>query len=263
MINTGLPSIHIKEMGRFSHAFGLIAIGSYLLAILSLTACSKDNSAPKQGFSLPQTYTEDVRSSVVGNSITTYNLSYDGQGRLLEMTSTSSPTFKTSYQYSGSSYTSDMYNNGVLQIHEMYWLNSASLVDSTLQYNNTQDTTTERYIYDVNKALIQKTQYEYHQVGAIPISVTSYTYDNSGNLVSESTNTGTSTQYTYTNLPNANFYQTYFPQSKYLVNTATISVGGFLKTATHSYSFDSNNRLSRDSVYTTGTDLIVVKSYTY
>jgi YD repeat-containing protein len=264
MINSGFSCPYVKEKSRLAHTVSLFAIIAFLPGVISLTGCSKDNNnTPSQSFSLPKTYTEDVRSSIVGNSNTTYNLSYDGQARLLSMISTSTPTLKISYQYSGNSFTSDMYNNDVLQIHEMFWLNSASLVDSTFQYNNTQDTTTEKYIYDVNKALIQKTEYEYQQGVGVPVSVTSYTYDNLGNLVSESTNTGSSTQYTYTNVANSNLYQTYFPQPKYLVKTATMSVGGFLETATHSYSFDSNSRLTMDSVYTSGTDLIVVKSYTY
>lgn len=251
------------EKGKLSYFLTLLVICFCLLWIVSLSGCSKDSSGPNQSVSLPKTYTEDVRSSVVGNSITTYNLSYDGQGRLVSMISTSTPTSKLTYQYSGSSFTSDMYNNDVLQIHEMFWLNSASLVDSTFQYNNTQDSTTEKYFYDPGKSLIQKIEYDYHQSGATPFRVTNYSYDNSGNLVSESTNTGSSTQYTYTNLPNVNFFQSYFPQPKYLINTATMSVSGFLETATHSYSFDSNNRLTRDSVYTSGTDLTVIKSYTY
>jgi YD repeat-containing protein len=260
MINSGVLVHCKKEKGKFYNLPAWV----FILALITIqTSCSKDNSAPNQSVSLPKTYTEDVRSTVVGNSITTYNLSYDGQGRLLSMISTSTPTFKLTYQYSGSSFTSDIYNNDLLQIHEMFWLNSASLVDSTFQYNNTQDSTTEKYLYDPGKSLIQKIEYDYHQTGAIPAQVTNYSYDNSGNLVSESTNTGSSTQYTYTNLPNVNFFQSYFPQPKYLINTATMSVSGFLETATHTYSFDSNNRLTRDSVYTSGTDLIVIKSYAY
>jgi YD repeat-containing protein len=262
MINSGPRRPDAKRRSSF-HIIYLNTFCFILPWILILSGCSKSNNSTTNSASLPKAYTEDVRSSVIGNSINTYNLSYDGQGRLLSMISTSSPVFKLTYQYSGNSFSSDMYNNDVLQIHEMYWLNGASLVDSTFQYNNTQDSTTEKYLYDASKELTQKIEYEYHQTGSIPTTITNYSYDNSGNLLSESTNTGSTTQYTYTNLPNINFFSSYFPQPKYLINTATVSVSGFLETATHYYSFDNSNRLTKDSIYTAATNITVIKSYTY
>jgi YD repeat-containing protein len=263
MVYSGRHRTEIKKTAGFLKPHSLIAL--FLLAIIFvLSGCSKSNSSTANSASYPKTYTEDVRSSVIGNSVTTFNLSYDNQGRLLSMISTSTPTLKLTYQYSGNSFTSDMYNNDVLQIHEMYWLNAASLVDSTFQFNNTQDTTTEKYNYDANKELTQKIEYEYHQAGSIPGTITSYIYDNAGNLATESTNTGNSTQYTYyTNLANVNFFASYFPQPKNLIKTATLSLGGFLETATHYYSFDNSNRLTQDSTYTTATNVTVVKTYTY
>ena len=248
-----------------SHQLSIVKIILPLVAMaLILNSCSKDNNSPNQTAALPKTYTEELRSATIGNSLTTYNLTYDGSGRLVSMISTGSPVFKLVNQYSTNSFTADTYTNDVLQIHEMLWLNSSSFLDSTYQYNITGDTTTEKYVYNASHLLTQKNEYEYHQSGAIPSGVTNYTYDNMGNLTTEVNNPGTTTQYTYyTNLSNIVLFNNYLPQPKYMVQTATLNQGGFLTVATHYYTFDNNQRLIKDSIPTTGIDVTIIKSYTY
>jgi hypothetical protein len=240
---------------------------SALSVIFFQISCKKDNNSTGQNNSLPKTYTEDIRSSVIGNSVTTYNLVYDANNRQISMTSTPAPpVLKFVYAYvTDKTFTLDMYTYGTLSIHENFWINTASLIDSTFQYNDTQDTSTEKYIYDTNKQLIQKKEYDYSSSVSSLYNTTSYTYDNLGNPITETDDQGKSiTNDYYTDLPNTlTMGMLYTPQSKNLVKTSTLNSGGSTETATHFYTFDSSKRLIKDSVATTGSDLIAIKSYTY
>ena len=237
-----------------------------LLGSLFFISCNKNNNTPASS-SLPKTYTEDVRSSVL-NSLTVYNLSYDTKGRLTSLAAIPEPSVvKFIYQYTAAnSLTMDLYTSNTWNVHEILWLNASSSLDSTFQYNNTNDTTTEKYLYNSAMQLMHVKNYFYHYTGAVLDHTTDYTYDNSGNPTTESDNLGNSTSYTYyTNLLN-NFSmgKLFFPQPKYFIKTATISSGGSVMTTTHFYSFDNSNRLVKDSASTSGSvDVISIKSYTY
>jgi hypothetical protein len=237
-----------------------------LLVIFLFTACKKSNDTPASNGSLPKTYTEDIRSSGF-NSVTTYNLTFDGNSRITSMAAIPEPSIvKFIYKYTANtSLTLDLYNSNVLSIHEILWLNTSVKVDSTFQYDDSNDSTTEKYIYNADKQLIQIRNYNYSSTGAELDHTTDYIYDNLGNATTESNSDGTSTSYTYyTDMPNTlNLGQLFFFQTKYLVKTASSSDSGSPITATHFYSFDSNNRLIKDSASTTGVDAIVIKSYTY
>jgi hypothetical protein len=237
-----------------------------LLVIFLFTACKKSNDTPAGNGSLPKTDTEDSRSSGF-NSVTTYNLTFDGNNRITSMAAIPDPSIvKFIYKYTGTtSLTMDLYNSNVLGVHEILWLNASSKLDSTFQYNDTNDSSTEKYIYNADKQLIQIKNYNYYYSGAILDHTTDYSYDNTGSATTESNSDGTSTSYTYfTDLPNTlNLGQLFFPQPKYFIKTATSSSGGSPITATHFYTFDGSNRLVKDSASTTGVDAIVIKSYTY
>jgi hypothetical protein len=236
-----------------------------LLGILFVISCKKDNNTPPDSSSLPKTYTEDIRSSGF-NSLTVYNLSYDGNNRLVSIVAIPEPSIgKIIYQYANdNSFTMDLYNSNVLDIHEKFWLNSISFVDSTFQFNSTNDTSTEKYIYNSAKQLIQRKDYTYYSAGPVLDNVTDYTYDNNGNVTEESDNLGKTVTYEYypdlTN--NLSTGQVYLPVPKNFIKTASTNSGGTLVTATHFYTFDSNNRLTKDSA-STNVDVIVIKSYTY
>jgi hypothetical protein len=159
----------------------------------------------------------------------------------------------------------DLYENGNLNIHEILWLNSSSKLDSTFQFNDTGDSTTEKYIYEANHLLVQQKEYDYSTAGAVLTSTTSYTYDNLGNPVQSMDDQGNAITYTYyTDLKyNLSIGQSYIPVSANFVKTQTTSSNGSTVTVTHYYDFDSNDRLIKDSASTTGVDLIAIKSYTY
>jgi len=236
-------------------------------AFFLFIACKKNNDTLSNGSSsLPKTYTEDIRSTGF-NSLTTYTLTYDGNNRITSMTAIPEPAVvKFVYTYSSiNSLTMDLYNSNVLSIHEILWLNGSGKLDSTFQYNDTHDSSTEKYIYNSNKQILQIKNYNYSSSGSELDHTTDYTYDNLGNAVTESTSNGNSTNYTYySDLPNTmTMGQTFNPQSKYFIKTASSSSSGTPITATHFYSFDSSNRLVKDSAVTTGVSAVLIKSYTY
>ena len=238
-----------------------------VVGILLFTACKKDNDTPSaDSASLPKTYTEDIRSTGF-NSLTTYNLTYDGNNRITSMTAIPEPAIiKFVYKYSSNnSLTMDLYNSNVLSIHEILWLNVSGTLDSTFQYNDTHDSSTEKYIYNSNKQILQIKNYNYSSSGSELDHTTDYVYDNLGNAITETTSGGSSTNFTYyTDMPNTlTMGQAFYPQTKYLIKTASSSSSGTLETATHFYSFDNNHRLTKDSAVTTGVSAVLIKSYTY
>ncbi len=236
-----------------------------LICTLILFSCSKSNDSNNPVISLPKTYTEDVRSSVL-NSLTTYNLTYDGNYHLVSMVAVPDPpVLKFIFEYPNSiSVTMDMYTNNTLSIHENFWLNSAQFADSTLQYNDTQDTTTEKYFYNVNNLLTKINYYDYHSSGTTLSKTTTYTYDVNGNAMTQTDNPGGITTFTYYLAANTfSIGNSFIPQPKNLIRSAILDNGGTPDTLMHYYSFDSSNRLTKDSITISGIDLIQIKSYTY
>jgi hypothetical protein len=239
-----------------------------IAAILILSSCKKDNSSSNPNNpTQPNTYTEDVRSSIIGNSLTTYDLSYDIGGRLTAITAIPSPpSINFVYTYpSANTVTMNLYEGGILNIHEMMWLNSFSYLDTTFQYDNTGDTTTEKYVYSGNNLLIQAIIYDYSTSGTSIYNTTTYTYDNLGNVISSEDLLGNMISYSYyTNLENTlRIGQTFLPQPANCIKTEILNSNGSIETVNHYYTFDSNNRIIEDSTYTPEVDLIAIKSYTY
>jgi hypothetical protein len=236
-----------------------------ILSTLILSSCNKSNDNPNAVVTLPTTYTEDIRSSAL-NSLTTYNLTYDGNHQLISMVSVPDPPVaKFIFQYPTSlSVTMDMYTSNTLSIHENIWLNTNLFADSTLQYNDTQDTTTEKYFYGANNLMLQANYYDYHSTGTILTKTTTYNYDANGNVTTQTDNPGGTTTFTYYTVLNTfSLGNSFIPGPINLIRSATLDNGGTPVTAMHTYSFDSNNRVIKDSITTSGTDLVVVKSYTY
>jgi YD repeat-containing protein len=102
------------------------------------------------------------------------------------------------FQYPTSlSVTMDMYTGIQLSIHENFWLNTELFADSTLQYNDTQDTTTEKYFYTSGNLLSKVNYYDYHTSGPTLTKTTSYIYDAFGNASTQTDNPGGTTTFTY------------------------------------------------------------------
>jgi YD repeat-containing protein len=239
----------------------------FAFAILSnviFSSCSKSHDTTTPVTSLAKTYTEEIRSSAF-DSLTTYNLTYDGNYNLLSMVAVPESIGKFIFQYPTSlTVTMDMYTGTQLSIHENFWLNTASFADSTFQYNDTQDTTTEKYFYTGDNLLSKVNYYDYHTSGTTLTKTTTYTYDALGNASTQTDNPGGTITFTYYQTLNTfSIGNSFIPQPRNLIRSTTLDNGGTPITTMHYYSFDTSNRLIKDSITTSGIDVIVVKSYTY
>ncbi len=210
-----------------------------------------------------KTYTEDVTSGGTRN-VVTFNVGYDANDRIISLISAATPGDRFEFKYSNGNYTLDIYGSNQLTIHEVFFLNSNSMVDSTFQYNDTNDSLTEKYIYNASRQLTMVKSYEYSKaIGSVLDNVENYTYDNGGNIIKLADNYSVTTYDYYTNLPgNVVSLSPYLPVPKNFVKTTTNVNGGTTVTLNHTYTFDAINRLSTEKiVYDAGE--VVIKSYTY
>jgi hypothetical protein len=266
-----LFSNHNKTSSLIQFKTLLLAFGSIVL----LSSCTKETSVEIGSTNSltttykVKTYREQVTSSTIGNYEVLFNLSYDNQDRLVLMADSANPANKFIYSYPASNQrVMEIINGGVLDIHEDFYLNSFSGVDSTLQYNSSGDTTTEKCSYNSNKQLIQKLEYDYNNGVPMLSNTTTITYDSNGNVISEQESSGmTSTYQYYSNLIYAQpiIMFPYSPddyKKKSLVKTKAITMSGVQMTANVTYTFDDKDRISSEKdVYNDGT--IMVRSYTY
>lgn len=240
----------------------------YLTTIAFFTffiSCQKESSSSSSSSSKNKikSYTEDVTSSVLGHYVETFNIAYDNNDRVVSVTSATTPGNKFVYQYpGGTQYTMDIYEANAITLHVTNFINSSlSLVDSSFQYNDTQDSSTQKFIYNANKQLIKEYDYDYSKsTGSVLSDINDFTYDNNGNCIKEkNSNTETSLKYD-TIIPNTLYAGLiYLPMDKQLP-TSESTVGG--STINHTYTFDSDKRVISDkAVYSTGD--VVIRSYTY
>jgi hypothetical protein len=150
-------------------------------------------------------------------------------------------------------------------LHEIFYLNSSLLVDSTLQYQVGGDTTTEKYLYNSSARVIREKVYDYTLAGGSVLDYTTdNTFDASGNITQSTTSTGTVTTYEYYSFINSIYIgMIYVPvASRNLEKKRTVTDGTTVETIDITYTFDSTNRVSTqtevsDMGYT------VVRKYTY
>ena len=241
------------------------------MVVVALSSCQKEtnsnNPLPAQSLKI-KTYTENVTSAVFGNSVTTYNLSYDGSDRLVSLVDAANPGNKFIYAYpSSSKYTLDLFADNIFELHVDYFLNSNSLIDSSFQYNNTSDSSTEKYIYNPAHQLIKLYEYDYYGNGPELWNTTTYTYDGAGNLLkSEDIDDFVYTYEYYTDklylmpqlipitVPN---------QKANLLKKVTLTESGTVQgSATSTYTFDGKDRISTERIDYSDGD-VVIKTYTY
>lgn len=239
----------------------------FALAVFLLVSCKKNSGTNASGTGNKlKTY---IESDTSGGQIAsdTFAVSYDNDNRLTGLVS---PNLKQLYTYASNSYTLDLYVNGVLNVHENFYVNGSSLVDSTMQYNNTNDTTTEGYVYK-GTTLTALLTYNYINNIASVDSRDDYTYDNNGNLLKDAQSDGYGNislvyAYTYTTDPiGARIKPTYYPlQAKYLPATLTLTdgFGNPQGTVTYTYVFDSSKRLIQETDRGDNGD-VSVKTYIY
>ncbi len=239
----------------------------FALAVFLLVSCKKNSGTNSSGNANKlKTYIETDQVNGTTQS-DTFAISYDNDNRITGLVS---PNLKEIYTYESKRYTLDLYVNGALSIHENFFINGSSLVDSTLQYNNTNDTTTEEYVYN-GTSLTTLFTYSYINNIASIDSRDDYTYDNNGNVLKDTQSDGYGDvnlvyAYTYTAYPlNARINPTYYPlQAKYLPATLKLTdgFGNSQGTVTYTYVFDSSNRLTKETDTGDNGD-VATKTYIY
>jgi hypothetical protein len=238
-------------------------IRSFLTVVsfaLVFASCKKDDSVqgPPQGDRI-KTYTESINSSIIGVSTVTYNLTYDDQGRLSSMVNSENAGDRFAFSYVENGFDMDIYSSNSLIIHQDVFLNG-NRMDSTFQYNDEGDTTTEKYLYNPGNLLVKLSRYVYSDGISELDETVNYTYDSNNNLVSEIGNY-THVEYEYNgNLPAIiNLFPLFYSSSQKLPSRV-IDQSGF--SATHTYTLDSKNRLVTDLAVLDSGDTIT-KTYTY
>lgn len=211
---------------------------------------------------LVRTYTEKI-SSAAGTDSTTFNLTYDSKNRVVSIISASNAGDKFVYKYNANNtYTMDLYNSNALSISGTFFINSFNLVDSLVQINDTQDTTTEKILYDGNKRPVQMREYDRVAGANVLFKTIFYDYDTNGNLISE-TSGSKKTTYTHNSLlDNLSMGQVFNYRNKNLVQTTTTNASGSNITANHTYTFDSQNRQTSEKI-TVSSGESATKTYTY
>jgi hypothetical protein len=239
----------------------------FALAVFVLISCKKNSGTNASGTANKlKTYIETDQVNGTTQS-DTFAVSYDNDNRITGLVS---PNLKEIYAYQSKSYTLDLYVSGALSIHENFYINGSSLVDSTLQYNNTNDTTTEGYVYN---GTVLTTLFTYNYINNIASidSRDDYTYDNSGNVLKDVQSDGYGNvnliyAYTYTTYPlNARINPTYYPlQAKFLPATLKLTdgFGNSQGSITYTYVFDSSNRLTKETD-TDNAGNVSTKTYIY
>lgn len=237
------------------------------LAICLLASCGKHSHYNTAGTTTRiKTYIETYPHN---GGTDTFNLYYDDQNRLIRMAASWE---EYDYVYGGGgSFTMDLLVSGRNHNHEVAFIKDGVHVDSTVQIDNTHDTTTEKYEYK-GDLLTRKTVYFYSFRGNQLRSIEDYTYDNNGNLVLDVQSVGSPpfvssmVIYTYTGYPaKSSLSAPYFPvQSKFLPAQMTNAdqYGNVLQTVSYSYLFDASGRVTQETdTYSDGG--VGVKRYTF
>ena len=247
----------------------------FCIAILFLFSCKKTDTIQSPGGTTAtiKTYIEQVVSPGY-NTADTFNVSYDASNRVISLISIHPSGGKFIYQYnSNSTYNLDIINGTHLSIRLTAFINNNSLLDSTFQYNDTNDSTTQKFIYNAAKQVVQFKTYNYKlTTGAVLFRKNDYTYDNNGNEITDTEtsatgNINTVITYTYTNLTGNLFVLgTIYQPAMYKNLQSTISYytpyNNTTQTFTCTYTFDSNNRVTSQQ-QTDGKGTTVTKKFIY
>jgi hypothetical protein len=247
--------MHIKHLTFFVAAIGLLA------------SCKKNSGSSASGNANKLKMYIENDHTIAGDLLDTLFVTYDNENRI---TSLASPILTFDYAYQSKSFTLDQYQSGQLMIHEIYYLGANNYFDSTFQYDNTNDTTTEGYYFNGSQ-LTSMITYDYSSYGTTIDMRDDYTYDNNGNPIKDVQSDGQGNvqmvySFTYTTYPvNVTLSPTYKPeQPKYLPATQTLTdgFGNPQGTITYSYVFDSSKRLTKETDTADNGD-VSVKTYVY
>jgi YD repeat-containing protein len=240
---------------------------AFACALLILASCKKHGADASGNSNKLKWYIENYTSGT-NHLVDSFSVSYDNSDRI---TGLSSALLKLVYGYANSkTNTFDIYEYGQPSLHENAFVNGNALVDSSIQYDYTGDTTTQKYVYN-GTLLTRDITYDYSHYGSSISSVDDYTYDNNANMIKDVTSDGygtiqTISTFTYTTHPvNVTINPAFFPQqSKFLPDTQKQTDGGgnLIATVSYTYTFDGAGRLTKETDVASDGE-IVVKTYVY
>lgn len=209
----------------------------------------------------PKTMTEVLTLAGDTLSNTTFNLVYDTQSRLTLMQSASSPGDRFEYAYYASRFSMKLFNANVESVYAEYYFSGSDRIDSSMQYNEDKDTTTEKYGYNAAGQLASITEYEYSTSGgSVQTDKTTLTYDSKGNITKEQSSQGTFTYTYYDDLKTPfNIWGPYQKATPNLVKTATQN--GVV--VNYKYTFDSIGRLILMEQRSDTQAIVMFTKYTY
>ncbi len=224
---------------------------------------SNPGTPPINTSSKIKTYTEDA-TDANGHNVVTFNVNYDASNRVTSLVSTSNTGDKFVYQYTANTFILDIYNSGALSIHDITFISSNGLPDSSFQYNDTNDTSTDKYYYNSAKQIIKDIEYEYSSGVSTEYNASVYAYDANGNVSSITDDFSVTTYDYYTDKVNNISLPNLTPfLNKNLIKTTTYDDGsGDVVVIHHTYTFDSSNRVLTETDTADNGD-IFIKTYTY
>jgi hypothetical protein len=229
------------------------------------TTCKKDETS---------TTCKLIQAKLVSaNSIDTsvINYSYGSDGKLSKVDMGGG--FYTTYTYSGSTLTKNVYNNNVMSETNQFTLNSRGYADIAINKNaNSQVVSNSVYEYDENGYLTSKTITM--TADNTDVTTTTYSYDDNGNMISSYAdhNIGSSGydanwqndfEY-YTDKPNKNRSTTEYEgkKSTNLAKTNTYSFNGQLAlTTNYAYELNADGYIAKQTTVTGGSITYTVPVY--
>jgi len=237
----------------------------YIFLLIVISAACKKESAGSNAPQKLKSYTEDFTALGIGHVVETFNISYDAQDRITSVVSATKPGHKLVYQYSNENqFTFDKYEDNKVTLHNTYFINGLSLVDSTYQYNNQRDTSSVKYMYDSEKKLVKQKQYILsYRVPPVLYNTVTFQYDLKGTLTKES-DSYYETTYGYDEHIN-NTVQVepfYFPFKQQLPTHTFTTRFGTTNTTEHTYTFDSNKRVISEKALSSD-GRVTIRTYTY
>lgn len=250
---------------------------SFLTLVIVFSSCQKKDGDYWQSNVAPTSASKIIayveESSILGAvSKDSLNITYDNMNRMSSAISALTPVnFSFNYNYTNG-YFMDL-QMGTSFVKDRVLLNANSLVDSSIQYNETNDTITTRWFYNANKKLIEEKINHYSTAtGSVLYQRFTYTYDTDGNATEiiewdnlgfkEKTETITYTAFNGTN--HKAFNSMFFAalSNKLMATKTTIYNGsGITINQTYTYNFDSQNRLIKETATTVGYGTIIRKYY--
>jgi hypothetical protein len=249
------------------HRIAKVSALSLVISLFVLnTACKKDSAGGSSGPQKLRTYTEDITAVGIGHVVENFNVSYDGQGRITSITSTTKPGHRYVYQYlNNNAFTYEHIEDNKVTLHCDYFINGeVGMVDSVYTYNIRKDTISFKYFYNSDNKIIKQKEY-LHSYIMPPVwyNTIDYIYDLKGTLTKKAESSAeTSYRYDEDHNNTVGIEPSYIPmQEKLPSHTYSIRFNA-TTTTEHSYTFDGQKRvISEKAVRSDGRTTI--KSYTY